>query len=126
MKTFAFALGRHVVGPSLAFLLASVALGRPLLLVVVEHMARLNPERRSEIEARLADPRRRRALRTLTMCVGLTLAIDGASQVVLALTVPTSRFVPDSTAVRILVLGSGVALTVSYLRHHTGQRRRTQ
>ena len=36
--------------------LASVALGRPLLLMLAEHIAKLNPERQPEIEARLADP----------------------------------------------------------------------
>ncbi|MBV8219386.1 MAG: hypothetical protein JO325_13045 [Solirubrobacterales bacterium] len=36
--------------------LTSVALGRPLLLLAAEHVAKTNPERRSEIEGRLADP----------------------------------------------------------------------
>ena len=97
--------------------LASVALGRPLLLLVAERAAKLNPDRRGEIEARLAQPHRRRALRALTMIVGLTLAIDGATQMTLALTVPTGMFVADSTAARILVLGSGLALAISYFRH---------
>lgn len=97
--------------------LASVALGRPLLLLVAERAAKLNPDRGGEIEARLAQPHRRRALRALTMIVGLTLAIDGATQMTLALTVPTGMFVADSTAARILVLGSGLALAISYFRH---------
>jgi hypothetical protein len=97
--------------------LVSVALGRPLLLLVAEHAARLNPDRRSEIAARLAQPSRRRALRILTMIVGLTLTLDGASQAALALTVPTGMFVADSTAARILVLGTGAVLTVAYFRH---------
>ena len=37
--------------------LGSVALGRPLLLLVAEHITKLNPERRLEIEARLGGPR---------------------------------------------------------------------
>ena len=36
--------------------LASVALGRPLLLQVAKHIAKLNPDRRPEIEARLSSP----------------------------------------------------------------------
>ncbi|MGH2888728.1 MAG: hypothetical protein ACRDNJ_03770, partial [Solirubrobacteraceae bacterium] len=96
--------------------LASVALGRPLLLLVARHAGRLDPSRRPEIEARLAEPARRRALSMLTAIVGLTLAVDGATQIALALTVPTGMFVADSTAVRIAVLGSGLIVTVRYLR----------
>jgi len=96
--------------------LASVAVGRPLLLLVAEHVAKLNPARRAEIETRLADPARRRSVTILTAIVGLTLALDGASQVALALTVPTGMFVADSTAARILVLGTGLVVTASFIR----------
>jgi hypothetical protein len=104
--------------------LASVALGRPLLLLVAEHIAKVNPERRPEIDARLADPDRRRAISILTAIIGLTLAVDGASQIALALTVPTGMFVPDSTAARIVVLGSGLIVTIRYLRHQKERRDR--
>jgi hypothetical protein len=97
--------------------LASVALGRPLLVLVTEHVGKLDPERRPQIEARLADPARRRALTILTAIIGLSFAVDGASQIVLALTVPTRLFVADSTAARVLVLGTGVVATASYLKH---------
>lgn len=104
--------------------LASVALGRPLLLQVAQHIAKLNPERRPEIEARLSEPGRRRAVTILTAIIGLTFAIDGASQITLAFTVPTGMFVADSTAARIVVLGSGLILTFSYFRHQKQQRER--
>jgi len=65
----------------------------------------------------LADPARRRALTILTAIIGLSFAVDGASQIVLALTVPTRLFVADSTAARVLVLGTGVVATASYLKH---------
>ena len=104
--------------------LASVALGRPLLLLVAEHIARLNPGRRPQIEARLAERDRRRALTMLTAIIGLTLAIDGASQIALALTVPTARFIADSTAARIAVLGTGLIATGWYLRHQNDSRAR--
>ena len=97
--------------------LASVAVGRPLLLVAVEHMAELNPE----IEARLADPARRRSLALLTAIIGLTFTIDGASQIALALTVPTGAFVADSTAARILVLGTGIVVTATFIRRLKAQ-----
>jgi hypothetical protein len=96
--------------------LASLALRRPLLLVLAEHAAKLNPERRDEIEARLAMPDRRRAVTTLTAIIGVTFTLDGLTQVTLALTVPTGSFVADSTAVRILVIGTGVVVTARYLR----------
>ncbi len=88
--------------------LASVALRRPLLLLVAEHAAKAN----TEVAARLADPARRRAVGNLTAIIGLIFVVDGASQIALALTVPTGIFVADSTAVRIVVLGIGAILTV--------------
>lgn len=97
-------------------LLATVAIGRPLLILLLERVARLNPERAPELEAKLADPRRRRGLTILTAIVGATFSLDGASQIALALTVPTGSFVADSTATRIAVLGIGTVLTVSYVR----------
>ncbi|MFZ0043508.1 MAG: VC0807 family protein [Solirubrobacteraceae bacterium] len=96
--------------------LASVALGRPLLLRVAEHAAKLNPERRAEVEARLAAPGRRRILAVLTAIIGAFFTLDGASQIALALTVPTRSFVADSTAARIVVVGTGLIITITYLR----------
>jgi hypothetical protein len=55
-------------------------------------------------------------LTILTAIVAATLAIDGASQIVLALTVPTASFVADSTAARIAILGTGAVITIQYLR----------
>jgi hypothetical protein len=106
--------------------LASVALGRPLLVVLAEHLAKLDPERQPEIGARLADPDRRRAVTILTAIIGLTFTIDGISQIALALTVPTRAFVADSTAARIVVLGTGLIVTTWYLRHQKEQRDRAR
>ncbi len=96
--------------------LASVALGRPLLLLVAENVAKLNPDH-PEMAARLAQPNRRRMITILTAIIAATFAIDGASQIALALTVPTASFVADSTAARIAVLGTGTILTIQHLRH---------
>lgn len=96
--------------------LASVALRRPLLLVVSENLAKLNPDR-PELAARLAEPERRRGVRMLTAIIGATFAIDGASQIALAFTVPTASFVADSTGARIAVLGTGLVITIHYLRN---------
>ncbi len=102
--------------------LASIALGRPLLVLVAEHVGKLNPERRPEIEARLADPARRRSATILTAIIGAIFTIDGASQIALALTVPTRMFVADSTAVRIVVLGTGFVITAWYVRQQKHRR----
>ena len=102
--------------------LASIALGRPLLVLVAEHVGKLNPERRPEIEARLADPARRRSATILTAIIGAIFTIDGASQIALALTVPTRMFVADSTAVRIVVLGTGFVVTAWYVRQQKHRR----
>ena len=96
--------------------LASVALGRPLLLLVAENVAKLNADH-PEIAARLADPDRRPMVTILTAIIATTFAIDGASQIVLALTVPTASFVADSTGARIAVLGTGAVATIQYLRN---------
>jgi hypothetical protein len=96
--------------------LSSIALGRPLLLLVAQNAAKLNPDR-PELAARLAEPHRRRMLRNLTAIIGTTFAMDGASQIILALTVPTGMFVADSTGARIAVLGTGAVITFQYLRN---------
>jgi hypothetical protein len=73
----ALKLRRGAVTGTLAIAtLASVALGRPLLLIVAEHTAKLSPEHQLEIQTRLAEPDRRRAMTILTAIIGLTFAID--------------------------------------------------
>lgn len=104
--------------------LASVALGRPLLLMVAEYTAKLSPERQPDIHGSLVDPDRRRAVTILTAIIGFTFTIDGASQIALALTVPTGTFVADSTAARIVVLGTGLIVTTWYFRHQKERRAR--
>jgi hypothetical protein len=100
--------------------LASVALGRPLLLMVAEHTSKGN----LDPQGRLAAPDRRHAIAILTAIIGLTFTIDGASQIALALTVPTGTFIADSTAARIVVLGTGLIVTTLYFRHQKERRAR--
>jgi hypothetical protein len=101
-----------VTGPMGIAALASVLLHRPLLLLLVEQRAKTSPE----VAERLTDPARRRFVTVLTAIVGVFLAIDGLSQFVLALTVPPGSFVAASTAVRIVVFGVGVIVTIWYIR----------
>jgi len=102
--------------------LASLALGRPLLVLAVERRARLDPERRAEIEARLADPDRRRALVVLTLLIGLAFTLDGVVQTALAFTVSTGAFVADSTVAHLAVLGGGAAAVLWYFRYQKQRR----
>jgi hypothetical protein len=44
------------------------------------------------------------------------------TQTGLAFTVPTASFATDSTAIRIVVLGTGFVITASYLRYQKQQR----
>lgn len=119
---------RHgvVTGAAGLAALSSLALGRPLLLVIAQHRAELDLEHRAEIEAKLAEPDRRRALIVLTGLIGAAFTLDGVVQIVLALTVPTGSFAPDSTAAHVLVLGVGAAAVVWYFRHQRQRRLRRQ
>ena len=119
----AMELRRGAVTGSLGIaILVSIAIRRPLLLLVAEHAAKMNPEQQPVIEARLAEPQRRRALSILTAIIGLTLTLDGATQTGLAFTVPTGSFAADSTAARVIVLGSGLVTAVWYFRYQKQQR----
>ena len=119
----ALELRRGAVTGSLGIaILVSVAIRRPLLLLVAEHAAKMGPEQQPEIEARLAEPQRRRALSILTAIIGLSLTFDGATQTGLALTVPTGSFAADSTAARVIVLGSGLVTAVWCFRYQKQQR----
>jgi hypothetical protein len=116
-----------VTGPIGIVALASIALGRPLLLLVAENVARLNPDRRADLEARMADPSRRRFVTILTAIVGVTFTIDGVSQIALAIVVPTGSFVADSTVARVADYGIGLIIAAWYIRHqrdriHRGPR----
>ena len=102
---------RHgvVTGAVGVIALASLALGRPLLLVVAQRRAEIDAARRTEIEAKLAQPDRRRALVILTLLLGVFFTLDGAVQIVLAFAVSTDAFVPDSTIRRLTWLSSAAA-----------------
>lgn len=104
-----------VTGTISVAVLASVALGRPLLLLIAENIAELNPDLPG-VAARLAKPECRRVVTMLTAIIGATFAVDGASQIVLALIIPTGTFVAHSTGARIAVFGTGLVITIQYLR----------
>jgi hypothetical protein len=104
--------------PLVAYLIIRSLTGSSVAALAItdaKNVAKLNPDR-PEIAARLAEPGRRRVVTILTAVIGATFAIDGASQIALALTVPTTSFVADSTGARIAVLGTGAVVTIWYLR----------
>jgi hypothetical protein len=119
---------RHGVVPGTVGIiaLASLALGRPLLLVVAQRRAEIDAVHRAEIEAKLDQPDRRRALVVLTLLLGMFFTLDGAVQTVLAFAVPTDAFVPDSTTAHLVVLGGGAAVMAWYLQHQKERRRQEQ
>lgn len=119
---------RHgvVTGAVGVIALASLALGRPLLLVLVQRRAAIDPVHRSEIEAKLAQPDRRRALIVLTLLLGAFFTLDGVVQIVLAFAVSTDAFVADSAAAHAIVLGGGVAMMVWYFQRQKDRRRQLQ
>ncbi len=119
---------RHgvVTGAVGTIALTSLALGRPLLLVVAQRRADLDVGHREEINAKLAQPDRRRALVVLTLLLGLFFTLDGVVQIVLAFAVSTDAFVPDSTAAHLVVLGSGVAVMAWYFQRQKQRRREAQ
>lgn len=119
---------RHGVVPGAVGIiaLASLALGRPLLLVVAQRRAELDAGHRAEIEAKLAQPDRRRALVVLTLLLSVFFTLDGAVQIMLAFIVSTDAYVPDSTAAHLVVLGGGVAVMAWYFQHQKQRRRQAQ
>jgi hypothetical protein len=119
---------RHgvVTGAVGTIALASLALGRPLLLVVAQRRAEVDAGHLAEIEAKLAQPDRRRALAVLTLLMGAVFTLDGVVQIVLAFAVSTDRFVADSTAAHVVVLGGGVAMMAWYVQRQKEGRRRTE
>lgn len=117
-----YLLIRAAIGSATGALEITEAAPAAWMIVVGIARRRLNRERQPEIEARLADGERRRAVTMLTAIVGLTLTIDGPSQIALARTVPTGTFVADSTAARVVVFGTGLIATLWYFRYQKERR----
>lgn len=105
-----------VTGPLGAVCLVSVAVRRPLHLVVLQFLAPRNPRAR----AALRDPARRRASAVVTALVGAMLLVHAVVLLGLALTQPTGTFLAVSRPVGWSVVGDGVAALLWYRR-----RRRT-
>ncbi|HEX4107550.1 MAG TPA: VC0807 family protein [Solirubrobacteraceae bacterium] len=100
--------------------LISVAIGKPVLVGMLRLTARGHPELRPRIEAALADPDRVHRLTVVTAILGVACTADAASTVALAFTLSTTSFVVTARAVRLAILGAGVAVLALYIRMTRG------
>jgi hypothetical protein len=104
-----------ITGPlGLAFL-GSVLVGRPLLPLATDRLARAWPRAESLTRLLGGQTAPRRAI-VLTGIIGVTLLADAAAQVTLALTVSTAVFLAASRLARLAVFTIGLGGCASYLR----------
>jgi hypothetical protein len=99
-----------ITGPLGVICLVSVAIGKPLHLLVMRVLARRRPGLQLAVTG--AGQRHRSAV--FTSLLGATLTIHAAVLLVLALTVPTSLFVVLSRPVGLPILALGVCAMVWY------------
>jgi hypothetical protein len=99
-----------ITGPLGVICLVSVAIGKPLHLLVMRVLAR----RRPELQVAVTGAGQRHRSAVFTSLVGATLTIHAAVLLVLALTVPTSLFVVLSRPVGLPILALGVCAMVWY------------
>ena len=91
--------------------LGSVAVGRPILLLVARRVAD-NSRRQAAINRQLEGPGVRQSMTRLTQYIGVVALIDATLQAVLALSLPTSTFLVATTVVHIVVVAGAVALAL--------------
>ena len=97
--------------------LVSVVLRQPLLLLGLRLLARRNGRRSGRWPGASAPPRMRHTFSVLTVLVGVGFLIEAASQVALALVLPTLVFVAVSLPVRFAIYGSGAGLYLAFRGH---------
>jgi hypothetical protein len=96
--------------------LGSLAVGRPLLVCAMPVFGRLRPEARERMAAACDPERVRHVLTVATGILGVTMALDCASQVVMALTLPTTAFPAATGVTRPAILAAGAAALLLYAR----------
>lgn len=107
-----------VTGPLGLVCLGSVAVGRPLHLLVM----RLLAARKPELTEVLQDPARRRASTVFTALAGSTLVVHALAMLVLAVTLPTATFLALSRPIGWAVLGIGGGCLYWYRNRIRGRR----
>jgi len=90
--------------------LVSVVLRYPLLLLGLRIMARLNGKRRGPLRKAFADPAVRHTFSVITALIGAGMLVEAASQVALALVLPTIVFVAVSLPARYAIYSGGAGL----------------
>lgn len=90
--------------------LVSVVLRRPLVLLGLRLLARRGRRRPGSWLRAIADPAVQRAFSVVTVLIGVGLLVEAASQVAMALVLPTLVFVAVSLPARFLIYGSGAGL----------------
>jgi hypothetical protein len=106
-------------GPLGLACLISVAGRRPLLLVILQRVARRN----TEIAERLGDPQARRIATMATGVIGLILLVHAAVVIALALTTSTTTFLALKQPVSLPIVGGGLAALVWWIRRQYRSRR---
>jgi hypothetical protein len=91
--------------------LGSVALGRPILLIVARRFAD-NSRQPAAINRRLEGPGVRHSMTRLTQYIGVIALLDATLQAALALSLPTSTFLVATTVVHIAVVAGAVGLAL--------------
>jgi small-conductance mechanosensitive channel len=91
--------------------LGSVAIGRPLLLIIARRVA-ANSGQQAAIRRRIEGPGVRQTMTRLTLYIGIVALVDALLQAALALYLPTSSFLVATTVVHIAVVACAVALAL--------------
>jgi hypothetical protein len=97
--------------------LISVVIGKPLLLPLLQVFMRNDPELSSALEKRASNPASQKRLTIITAVIGFVLIGDAVTHVILALTLPTEKFLITSRLVSWAILGTGAAFIWWIHRH---------
>jgi hypothetical protein len=89
----------------------SVAIGRPILLIIARRVAQ-NSRQQSSINRRLEGPGVRQTMTRLTLYIGAVALVDATLQAALALSLPTGSFLIATSLVHIAVVAGAVALAL--------------
>src|SRR5579871_885725 len=89
--------------------LGSVAIDRPILLIIARRVAN-NSRQQATINRRLESPGVQQSMTRLTQYIGAVALVDATLQAALALSLPTSSFLVATALVHIVVIAGAVAL----------------
>ena len=91
-------------------LLLSAVIGKPLLSPIMQALGRNNHELSNVPTARPSNPESTKRIMQVTALIGLVLLIDAVTHIILALTLPTSIFLPLSRVINWVILSSGLGI----------------